>query len=64
MRSSEDKKINSFYTDIKEVPLFTILTRNISSNFFLSSCQYVSTIPEKKNCMLPTFQKSTFCEGL
>ena len=32
----------------KEVSLLAILTRNISSNFFLlSSCYYVSTIPEK-----------------
>ena len=29
----------------------------------LSSCQYVSTIPEKKNCMLQTFEKPTFCQG-
>ena len=50
---------------IKEVPLLAFLTRNISSNFFgLSSCQYVSTIPEKKNCILPTFEKSTFRKGL
>ena len=33
---------------LKEVPLLAILTRNITSNFFsLSSCQHVSTIPEK-----------------
>ena len=30
----------------------------------LSSSQYVSTIPGKKNCMLPTSEKSTFCKGL
>ena len=43
----------------KEASLLTILTRNICSN----SCQYGSTIPGK-NCMLPTFQKRTFCKGL
>ena len=26
--------------------------------------KHVSTIPEKKNCMLPTFEKSTFCKSL
>ena len=31
---------------IKEVPLLAILTKNISSNFLLSICQYVSTSPE------------------
>ena len=31
--------------------------------FSLSSCQYVSTI-QGPNCMLPTFQKWTFCKGL
>ena len=30
--------------------------------FPLSSCQHVSIIPE--NCMLPIFQKWTFCKGL
>ena len=41
-------------TALKEVPLLTILTSNISSNFPLSSCQYVSTIPEKKTaCYRP-----------
>ena len=33
----------------KEVPLLAILTRNVSLKLFrLSSCYYVSTIPEKK----------------
>ena len=32
---------------VKEVPLFAMLTRNISSKFFPSSCQHMSTIPEK-----------------
>ena len=31
---------------IKEVPLLAMLTKNISSDFLLSICQYVSTIPE------------------
>ena len=34
----------------KEVPLFAIFTRNKFSTFPLSSCQYVSTIPEKIAC--------------
>ena len=73
---SDDELVNYLskklkYTDnvgnkhfIKEVPLPAILTTNILKLFPLSSCQYVSTIPEKKNCMLPTFEKSTFCKGL
>ena len=28
--------------------------------FALSSCQYVSSIPEKNNCMLPTFKNGHF----
>ena len=36
---------------LKEVPLFAILTRNISP----SSCQYVSTIPEKKTACYRLF---------
>ena len=36
--------------------------KHILKLFPLSPCQYVSTIPEK-NCMLPTFEKSTFCRG-
>ena len=36
----------------EEVPLFAILTRNISQTFSLDKSQYVRTIPE-----LPTFQK-------
>ena len=40
--------------------------KHILKLFSMSSCQYVSTIPEKKNtnCMLPTFQKWTLCKGL
>ena len=49
---------------LNRFPLFAILTRNISSKLSsLCSCQYVSTIPEK-NCVLPTFQKWTFCRVL
>ena len=53
------------YTEclFKEVPLLAILTRDISSNFPLSSCQYVSTIPEK-NCMLPTSLKNRHFVGV
>ena len=35
-------------TCLDEVPLFAILTKNISQTFPVSYCQYVSTIPEKK----------------
>ena len=45
---------------LKVVPFLAILMRNILKLFPLSFCQYVSTIPEKKNCMLPAFEKSTF----
>ena len=38
---------------VKEVPLLANLTRNIFSNFPLSSCQYVSTVPEKTACYRP-----------
>ena len=45
------KKLQTFKYEriyhFKEVLLLAILTRNKSSNFPLSSCQYVSTIPEK-----------------
>ena len=34
--------------------------KHILKLFSLSSCQYVSTIPEKINCMLLTFEKWTF----
>ena len=37
--------------------------KHILKLFPLSSCQYLSTIPEK-NCMLLTFQKWTFCKDL
>ena len=37
--------------------------KHILKLFPLSSCQYVRTVPEK-HCMLPTFEKSTFCKGL
>ena len=37
--------------------------KHILKLFPLSSCQYVSTIPEK-HCMLPTFQKWRFCKSL
>ena len=32
--------------------------------FLPSSSQYVSTIPEEKNCRLLTFQNWTVCKGL
>ena len=49
--------------NLKEVPSFSILTRNISLNFFLTSCQYVSTIPEKTACYRP-FKNGHFFKGL
>ena len=52
------------YRVIKEVPLLSILTTTYPQTFPLSSCQCVSTVLEKKNCMLPTFEKLTFCKGL
>ena len=45
---------------VKEVPLLAILTRNISSTFFQSSCQYVSTIPEKKTACYRPFRNGHF----
>ena len=49
--------------ELKEVPLFAILTRNISSNFFPWVFVNMWLQFLKKNCMLPTFQKFTFCKG-
>ena len=42
------------------VPIFVILTRNISQTFPLSSCPYVSTIPEKKTSCYRPFKNGHF----
>ena len=56
---NKHEQVTLFYPlSVKEVPLFDILTRNISSNFFLlSSFQYVST---KTACYRP-FKNGHFC---
>ena len=48
---------------VKEVPLFSILTRKLLLNFPLSSCQHLTTIAEKKLHVID-LSKSTFCKGL
>ena len=48
---------------IKEVPLFAILTRNISSNFSPEFLYVITHIAEKK-LHVTDLSKSTFCKGL
>ena len=49
---------------LKEALLLDILTRNISSNLFPWVLVNMWEQFLKENCMLPTFQKWTFCGGL
>ena len=62
---NEIKRVH-YDTDLplKEVPLLAILTRNISLNFFASVHVNMRVQFLKKTCMLPTFEKSTFCKAL
>ena len=51
---------------LKEVPQGTFYfdEKHILKLFPPTFCQYVSTIPGKKNCILLTFIKHTFCKDL
>ena len=48
---------------LRRSPYLLFWRETYPQTFPLSSCQYLSTIPEK-NCMLPTFEKLTLCRGL